>query len=54
MAQSFDQWLDEVELFSSRRERAEQDLGPAYETWLWAAWKGGMECADPSPKEPKG
>lgn len=41
MAQSFDQWLDEIEVFSSRRERAIDDLGPEYEKWLLAAWLGG-------------
>ena len=48
MAKSFDQWIDEIEVFSSRRERAEHELGPDYEEWLWAAWLGGMECADPT------
>ena len=47
MAQSFQQWLDEIEVFSTRRERAFNDLGPKYERWLLAAWTGGMMCADP-------
>lgn len=52
MAQSFDQWLDEIEVFSTRRERALEDLGPQYEKWLLAAWQGGMWCADSAQKEP--
>ena len=47
MSQSFDQWLNEIEVFSTRRERALQYLGPNYEKWLLAAWIGGMSCDDP-------
>ena len=38
MGISFDQWLNEIEVYSTRRERAEADLGPEYERWLLAAW----------------
>jgi len=47
MSQSFDQWMNEIEVFSTRRERAFDDLGPNYEKWLLAAWMGGMKRADP-------
>ena len=53
MSQSFEQWLDEVENYATRRERARDDLGPRYEEWLWAAWVGGMDCADPLPTDSK-
>lgn len=51
MAKSFDQWLDEIEVYSTRREKAMEDLGPYYEEWLLAAWQGGMDCAEPREKE---
>lgn len=48
MAQSFEDWLDEIEAFSTRRERAMDELGPRYGAWLRAAWVGGMEQVEAS------
>ena len=48
MAQTFEEWLDEIESFSTRRERAMDDLGPRYAAWLRAAWTSGMAQVEDS------
>lgn len=38
---SFDEWLDEIENFSTRRERLLDELGGAALPWVKAAWDLG-------------
>lgn len=41
----FAAWLDAVEGFSTRRERAGDELGPRYKAWLLAAYRAGHAAA---------
>lgn len=40
---SFDEWMNEMEGFGVRAERAAEDLGPNWKLWLETAWRLGAE-----------